>query len=51
MNGLINIVASSRFLKGDIGDHLVRASMVINPSACRKSLQVSEMLVRTTEWR
>jgi hypothetical protein len=29
MNRLINIVASSRFFKGDIGDHLVRASMVI----------------------
>ncbi len=29
MNRLINIVASSRFFKGDIGYHLVRASMVI----------------------
>ena len=29
MNRLINIVANSRFLKGDIGYHLVRASMVI----------------------
>ena len=29
MNRLINIVASSRLLKGDIGYHLVRASMVI----------------------
>jgi uncharacterized membrane protein YkgB len=29
MNRLINIVANSRLLKGDIGDHLVRASMVI----------------------
>jgi hypothetical protein len=29
MNRLINIVAKSRFLKGDIGYHLVRASMVI----------------------
>ena len=29
MNRLINIVASSPFFKGDIGYHLVRASMVI----------------------
>ena len=29
MNRLINIVAGSRFLKGDIGYHLIRASMVI----------------------
>src|SRR5882672_9151469 len=29
MNRLINILANSRLLKGDIGDHLIRASMVI----------------------
>jgi uncharacterized membrane protein YkgB len=29
MNRLINIMASSRFFKGDIGYHLVRASMVM----------------------
>src|SRR5258707_14833623 len=29
MNRLINVVASSRLLKGDIGYHLVRASMVL----------------------
>ena len=29
MNRLIKILANSRFLKGDIGYHLVRASMVI----------------------
>src|SRR5258705_730429 len=29
MSRLINILARSQFLRGDIGDHLIRASMVL----------------------